>query len=158
MDGHTHLHIHPTIFSLLLEIGRDYGLKAMRVPYERPIASWRAAGQGVPFRLATSTAFLPWAAHMRVKLSRAGIVANDATVGLYDTGAMVEPLVLRHLENLRAGTLTEFYFHPATHRSEMLARQMPHYRNVEEFETLSSPRIRDALRRLDIQPLAFRDL
>lgn len=158
VDGHTHLHIHPTIFSLLLEIGRDYGLKAMRVPYERPIASWRAAGRGGPLRLAASGAFLPWAAHMRAKLDRAGVVSNDATVGFYDTGAMAEPLVLRHLENLRAGTLTEFYFHPATRYNNVLARRMPAYRNVDEFETLGSPRIREALRRLGIKPVAFRDL
>ena len=46
VDGHTHLHIHPTIFSLLLEIGRDFGVRAMRVPYENPMASARAAGKG----------------------------------------------------------------------------------------------------------------
>lgn len=158
VDGHTHLHIHPTIFSLLLEIGRDYGLKAMRVPYERPLASWRAAGRGGLSRMAASMAFGPWAGHMRTRLRRARIASNDATVGLYDTGAMVEPLVLQHLENLRDDSVTEFYFHPATQRSETLVRQMPTYRNVEEFEALGSPRIREAFRRLDIRPVAYRDL
>jgi chitin disaccharide deacetylase len=158
VDGHTHLHIHPTIFLLLLEIGRDYGMKAMRVPYERPLASWRAAGRGGALRLAASGSLSPWAGHMRARLKRAGIVSNDAMVGLYDTGAMTETLVLRHLENLGDDGVTEFYFHPATRRTDFLSRQMPGYRNVEEFEALGSGRVRDALRRLDITPVAFRDL
>jgi hypothetical protein len=71
---------------------------------------------------------------------------------------MTEELVLRQLENVEPDKVTEFYFHPATRKSEILKQQMPTYRNVEEFEALGSPRLRDALRRLDITPIAFRDL
>lgn len=158
VDGHTHLHIHPTIFSLLLEIGRDYGLKAMRVPYERPIASWRAAGTGGALRLAASGAFAPWAGVMQARLRRAGVAANDCLFGFHDTGRMTETLVLKQLESLKPDSVTEFYFHPATERTDWLARQMPGYRNVEEFEALAGSRLRDALHRLDIRPIAFRDL
>lgn len=158
VDGHTHLHIHPTIFSLLLAIGRDYGVKAMRVPYERPLASYRAAGHGAALRVATGAVLKPWATRMRARLSRADIASNDAIVGLYDTGAMTETLVLRHLANLRDETVTEFYFHPATRRTDALARCMPDYRLVDEFDALTSARVREALRRLDIVPVAFRDL
>lgn len=158
VDGHTHLHIHPTIFSLLLEIGRDFGMKAMRVPYEDPAASARAAGKGKFARTAISSAFAPWAKSMRARLKRAGVVSNDAQFGFHDTGAMTEDLVLRQLENIEPGGVTEFYFHPATRKSDILKQQMPTYRNVEEFEALVSPRLREALRRLDITPIAFRDL
>jgi hopanoid biosynthesis associated protein HpnK len=158
VDGHTHLHIHPTIFSLLLEIGRDYGMRAMRVPYENPMASARAAGKGRLARTAVSSAFAPWTGHMRRRLTRAGIVSNDSLFGFHDTGAMTEDLVLRQLETLTPGSVTEFYFHPATRKSDILVRQMPTYRNVEEFETLGSPRLRDALGRLGIKQIAFRDL
>jgi len=157
VDGHTHLHIHPTIFSLLLHIGREYGMRAMRLPYERPAASWQAAQRGRLSRFAISGAFAPWAATMRARLARDGIVSNDSLFGFHDTGAMTEELVLRQLETLESGTVTEFYCHPATHRTDRLARQMPGYRNVEEFEALGSPRLRDALKRLDIKPVAFRD-
>ena len=158
VDGHTHLHIHPTIFSLLLRIGPGYGMRAMRVPYERPLASWRAAGQGAALRFAAAAALRPWAAIMRARLAHAGIVANDATAGLFDSGAMTEERVLRHLEQVRARGITEFYFHPATERSEYLEANMPGYRNVEEFEALVSPRVRAALQRLDIVPASFREL
>jgi chitin disaccharide deacetylase len=158
VDGHTHLHIHPTVFSLLVEIGRDYGMRAMRVPYENPFASGRAAGKGSVARIAVSSTFAPWAHVMRTRLDRAGVAYNDSLFGFHDTGAMTEALVLRQLETLQPGAVTEFYFHPAVQKSDALNRVMPTYRNVEEFEALSSPRVREALRRLDVAPVAFRDL
>ena len=158
VDGHTHLHIHPTIFSLLLGIGREYGMQAMRVPYENPKASALAAGKGRLARAAISGAFAPWAGSMRRRLTRAGIVSNDALFGFHDTGAMTEDLVSRQLETLTPNSVTEFYFHPATRKSDILQQQMPAYRNVEEFEALGSPRLRETLQRLDIRPVAFRDL
>jgi len=158
VDGHTHLHIHPTIFALLLEIGREYGMKAMRVPYENPAASARAAGKERLTRTAISSAFAPWARSMRKRLDRAGVVSNDAQFGFHDTGRMTEELVLKQLEELEPDTVTEFYFHPATRKSDILRRQMPDYLNVEEFEALGSPRVREAMKRLDITPVAFRDL
>lgn len=157
VDGHTHLHIHPTIFSLLLKIGREFGMRAMRVPFEPPLASFRAARTGGLARFAASGAFAPWAGYMRRRLAAADIVSNDAVFGFHDTGAMTEALVVRQLENAPQG-VTEFYFHPATRKSDILLRQMPAYRNVEEFEALGSPALRRALARLDIKPVAFRDL
>jgi hopanoid biosynthesis associated protein HpnK len=158
VDGHTHLHIHPTIFSLLVEIGRDYGLSAMRIPYENPFASARAAGGGSLTRFAVSSAFAPWAHVMRARLDRANIAYNDSLFGFHDTGAMTEELVLRQLELIEPGAVTEFYFHPATRKSDALRRAMPSYRNVDEFEALTSARLREALARFDIAPVAFRDL
>ncbi len=102
--------------ALLLEIGRDYGMKAMRVPYENPAASARAAGKGTFSRTAISGAFAPWAKTMRARLDRAGVASNDAQFGFHDTGRMTEELVLRQLENVEPDRVTEFYFHPATRR------------------------------------------
>ena len=133
-------------------------MRAMRVPYEPPVASWRAAGNGRVRRMAAGGAFAPWAAYMRTKLRACGVVSNDATFGFYDTGAMTEPLVLRQLAQIAPDSVTEFYFHPATRKSDVLKRTMPGYRNVEEFAALCSPALKDALSRLDITPVAFRDI
>src|SRR5712692_2140110 len=50
VDGHNHMHLHPTVLGLILKVGRDYGLKAVRVPYEPLIASWRASGTAYFYR------------------------------------------------------------------------------------------------------------
>ncbi|MBX4145210.1 hopanoid biosynthesis-associated protein HpnK, partial [Ralstonia pickettii] len=34
VNAHKHFHLHPTVLSLIIEIGRDYGLRAVRLPYE----------------------------------------------------------------------------------------------------------------------------
>src|SRR6185369_9807229 len=34
IDGHLHLHVHPVIFNIALELGEKYGAKRMRVPVE----------------------------------------------------------------------------------------------------------------------------
>nr|MDP9121626.1 hopanoid biosynthesis-associated protein HpnK [Acidobacteriota bacterium] len=47
VNAHNHMHLHPTLLALILEIGRDFGLRAVRVPYEPPLASWRAARTGL---------------------------------------------------------------------------------------------------------------
>lgn len=158
VNGHTHLHIHPTIFSLLLEIGRDYGMRAMRVPYENPWASRQASGTNSVKRLAVSAAFAPWSTAMKMRLRRSGIAYNDFLFGFHDTGRMHRALVLRQLELLEDDSLTEFYFHPATRRSAAIERAMPGYLNVQEFEALCSKELRETLQRLDIVPVAFRDL
>src|SRR5262249_34986092 len=43
VNAHNHMHLHPTILGILLRVGREYGLRAVRVPYEPPLRSWRAA-------------------------------------------------------------------------------------------------------------------
>ena len=41
VNAHKHMHLHPTVARLIVEIGREYGLAAMRLPYEPPAESPR---------------------------------------------------------------------------------------------------------------------
>jgi len=34
VNAHKHFHLHPTVLSLILSIGRDHGLRAVRLPLE----------------------------------------------------------------------------------------------------------------------------
>ena len=43
VNCHNHMHLHPTIGRIILEVGREYGLRAMRYPYEPVLPSWRAS-------------------------------------------------------------------------------------------------------------------
>src|SRR5712671_6762881 len=42
VDAHQHMHLHPTVARLIVEIGRSYGLNAVRLPAE-PVAVLRRA-------------------------------------------------------------------------------------------------------------------
>src|SRR5262249_36474830 len=37
VNAHNHMHLHPTVLGTILRVGREFGLRAMRVPWERPL-------------------------------------------------------------------------------------------------------------------------
>lgn len=157
VNAHNHMHLHPTILGLILEIGRAFGLNAVRLPYEPLLASWRAARRGLAGRVLGTLGLAPWTGLLQRRLRRAGIRTNDAVFGLHDSGGMDEALVLRLLPELPDG-VTELYFHIATRRCPEIEQDMPEYRHERELAALISPRVRAALQRLGIRPIAFGDL
>ncbi len=81
VNAHNHMHLHPTLLALIVAVGRDFGLRAVRVPYEPPFASFRAAGSGLARRLATAAGMAPWIALLRWRLRRAGLKSNRCVFG-----------------------------------------------------------------------------
>lgn len=133
VDAHKHFHLHPTLASMILQIGAEFGLKSMRVPSER----------GGPILLA------PWVALMKRRLQARGIFHNDHVVGLLRTGRMDEPALLRALAGLPPG-LTEIYLHPATLSGAAVGASMAEYRHADEWAALVSPRVRAAVKALGV--------
>src|SRR6202140_5256758 len=86
VNAHQHMHLHPTVARLMVEIGRDYGMRAVRLPAE-PRAVLRRAfpGERPP---ASPPGFA--VASLRRRLRRAGIVANDWIFGIAWSGGMAE--------------------------------------------------------------------
>jgi chitin disaccharide deacetylase len=153
VNAHKHMHLHPTVARLIVEIGREYGLRAVRLPCE-PSAVLQQAFPGEPHaplppRLAVAA--------LRRRLRRAGLAINDYVFGIGWSGAMVEERVLGLLPYLPAG-LSELYFHPAAERSDALAAAMPGYRNLEELAALQSPRVRQRIAELGIRLVSYGDL
>jgi hopanoid biosynthesis associated protein HpnK len=139
-DAHKHMHLHPTVGALMLEIGGRHGLRAVRVPAEPP-AVMVACGVAQPF--GTRALYL-WSRLLRRQIRRADMVANDAVFGLAWSGAMTEARVLEILARLPEG-VSEIYFHPAASRDATLDALMPEYRHEAELAALLSPRVRAAL-------------
>ena len=157
VNGHNHLHLHPTVLGLILKIGREFGLRAMRLPYEPPLPSWRASGRGLLPKFAGWTFLFPWIVLLKARLKFAGISYNDFVFGLNDTGHLHRDLLLRILQEVPQG-VTEIYCHPATRRCAELDRTMPGYLNEQEFEALTSPAVKQAVASSGFQPIAFSQL
>lgn len=157
VNAHNHLQLHPTLLGILLRVGREFGLRAVRIPYEPAAPSWRAAGEGRWRRTASAAALAPWTGLLRSRLRRARLVCNDQVFGLNDSGRMEEALVLRQLRELPEG-VTEMYFHAATRRCPELDRATPEYRHEAELAALTSPRVREQIARLGLRPLSYADL
>jgi chitin disaccharide deacetylase len=141
VNVHKHFHLHPTILGILLEVGRDYGMPAMRVPDE---PFWFAARSAGVLPGLAQALLSPWIAQMKHRLHRARIFHNDRIFGMAGSGAMDEAGLLAILARLPPG-VSEIYLHPATQSGSAIAASMSHYRHAEELDALSSPRVRAAL-------------
>ncbi|WP_081610737.1 hopanoid biosynthesis-associated protein HpnK [Cupriavidus neocaledonicus] len=141
VNTHKHFHLHPTVLSLILSIGREYGLRAMRLPREA----------GAPWLLR------PWLALLRRRLDRAGVAHNDYVVGIARSGQMDETALLQALAQLPAG-VGEIYLHPAVVSGAAIAPSMHGYRHADELAALLSPRVRAALERAAPRRGGFADV
>ncbi|MGE4482454.1 hopanoid biosynthesis-associated protein HpnK [Acidocella sp.] len=128
-DAHKHFLLHPTIAAMMIEVGRRYGLKRLRVPAEPP-AIMTALGEKVGFG---ERALYAWTRLLRRQAR--GLEVPDQVFGIKWSGHMTRERVERLLELLPDGR-TEIYSHPATRRDEALVRLMPDYDHVGEFEAL----------------------
>ena len=156
-NAHNHMHLHPTVLGLLLKVGKEYGLKAVRVPNEPPLRSWKASRKALWPRLSSWLFLYPWTALMKRRLGRAGLRCNDFLFGMTDSGAMTAGLTLRLIGNLPAG-ITEFCFHPATRRCAELDQTMPLYRHEDELRALTSESLLQALKAAGVRRIAFSDI
>lgn len=157
VNAHNHMHLHPTVLGLVLKVGRAFGLKAVRVPYEPLLPSWRASGGALRPRVAAWLLTAPWNGLLRARLRRAGVRSNAFVFGLHDSGKMDADLVCRFLRHLPQG-VTEMYFHPATRRCPETDRTMSDYHHQREFEALTSPAVREAVLASGAQRVAFSEL
>jgi hopanoid biosynthesis associated protein HpnK len=156
-NAHNHMHLHPTVLRLMLKIGKDYGLAAVRLPNEPPVRSWKASRKSLGPRLASWIFLSPWMHVMKRLLGRAHVRHNDFFFGMADSGAMTLDLALRFIGNLPGG-VTELCFHPAKRRCAEIDHTMPHYRHEDEFRALTSESLLRAAQAANLQRIAFSDL
>lgn len=130
VNAHNHMHLHPTVLSLILQIGRDYGMRAIRLPYEP------ASGIGALF-------LKPWIWLTRQRLRRAGIRHNDFLLGLAATGSMDKDSMIAALANLPEG-VSEIMTHPASGDWDNSEPEAAGYRFADELAALIDPEVRTA--------------
>lgn len=153
VNAHKHMQVHPTVAALIVEIGREYGMKAARVPFE-PAETLRAA---FPNERYPAPLYRRWVGKLRRRLQRAGVLVNDRLFGLAWSGGMVEER-LRRLIPLLPDGVSEIYLHPATKHTAALVAAMPSYRHREEFAALTSPRLKRLVAELGIGLVRYGDL
>ena len=157
VNSHNHMHLHPTVLSMILEIGPAYGMRAVRIPREPTLASWRVSREALFARVLNSMFLAPWVALLAWRVRRAGLRSNDYVFGLHDTGAMNSDKVLGIIGQLPDG-VSELYFHPATDAAPGPYASAAHRACAVEFDALTSPKIRNALAASGAQPITFSDL
>ncbi len=132
-NAHKHMHLHPVVGHLMLKIGREFGLRAIRIPAE----AHPSGPAGYALRA--------WTSLLRAQAHRAGMRTNGFVGGLAHSGHMTPPLVQRLVDDLPVG-ITELYFHPATAQDALLARLMPDYEHAAELQALLQTTVQEDVR------------
>jgi len=149
VNAHNHMHIHPTIFAMIIRIGREYGLCAVRFPWEPPTNGKRRS---------MGDAFLGiWLSMMKRRASRAGLRFNERMYGLRASGHMDREHWMAILANLPDG-VSEAVGHPATGRWEGIDPAAHDYRFEAEYKALIDGDVRELAARPDIELISFRDI
>jgi hypothetical protein len=130
------------VLKLILEIGKPFGLRAIRLPYEISPPFW----------------LKPWLLLLKRRLTAAGIAHNDYLAGIRYSGRFDEAALLKTLTALPTHGVGEIYFHPALVSGAEVGASMPDYRHADEFAALISPRVRVEFDRLGICRGGFADL
>jgi len=139
VNAHKHFHLHPTVLGLIIDIGRGFGLRAVRLPREAGLPLW----------------LRPWLALQRARLAAAGIAHNDYLIGMRRSGRFDSAALLQSLHGLPRGGIGELYVHPALESGAAIAPMMRSYRHADEFAALVSPRVAWACDCLRVQGFRF---
>jgi len=151
VNAHHHFHLHPAVCSKVLDVGRRYGMAALRVPREPSgiVRSDHSAG-----RPGRSDSVTPWVALLDKRCRRRGLTVADQVFGLAWSGAMTEERITQLLQVLPDG-LTEIYCHPAT--SGAFLGAAAGYRYADELAALTSAAARILASSRDIRVGGYAD-
>jgi hopanoid biosynthesis associated protein HpnK len=152
VDGHMHMHLHPTVLGLLAPLAVAHGASGVRLPrddlqlglaYDRDRMGQKVAWWAV-FGLLS-----------RCSSRRIGprhLVAPERVYGLLQTGQMEESYVLRVLDQLRESS-AELYFHPAMGPQEEAMGSNP-----GDLQALLSPSVRRVIEERGIRLATYSTL
>ncbi len=145
VNGHLHLHLHPTVLQILINDRAKLNLDRVRLTRDPLGLNLRVASGRRLYRLSHALIFGCLSARARPVLRQHGIRHTARVFGLLQNGLVDEDFVLRLLPRLPVGD-SELYSHPS----------LGEFRN--EFEALTSPRVTALARELGLQLIRYQDL
>jgi hopanoid biosynthesis associated protein HpnK len=156
VNAHNHMHLHPTIFDAIIEIGKDYGMDAVRVPDEKPLKSLIDSTREKITRFASWLLLKPFTSRMKKRLIQNNIKFNTHVFGFHHSGHMNLDTLVRILPNLEDG-LSEIYLHPATGQWDGIDPGAKDYEFEAEYKALIHPRIKRIIEKFSIELTSFKE-
>jgi len=156
VDGHLHLHVHPVIFGIAVEMGAKYGARRMRVPVEERRLALGFDRSRRLTKTIHSVMFGGLGRYMKRRLAPGGFVYADRVYGNLQSGRMDERYFMYALDNL-TGRTNEIYFHPALYDLERILSADEHQSQIE-FEALTSDKVKRQIESLGIKLTNYFDL
>ena len=153
VDSHQHMHTLPGIIDIVLDLASRAGIRAVRTP-RTPLFAGAFGGLGqLVGRLGLSTL----ARLAACKAHRRGLLTPDNFAGIVAGEAVSEGELLHLIAHLPQGT-TEVMMHPGT-KNDVLQEDSGWQHDFEaELAAILSPRVGEALRKAEVEPVNFRHL
>jgi hopanoid biosynthesis associated protein HpnK len=168
VDGHHHMHLHPTVLALLLPLAQEFGARGLRVNVaDELFFSLRGDPTRPGLKLGWKLAFVLLAANGRRLLRNRSLPTAGRVYGLMQTGRVTEAYLLRLLERMadkqarssrddgrHEDRVVEIFCHPSLrHESRRLGP------NPDDLAAMVSPAVAEGLTRHGIElttyPAAF---
>ena len=145
VNGHLHLHLHPTVFRILMEDVAQLRIRYLRLTRDCLTRSRRMARGRWLYRMSHALIYEWLSGLARKPLHQHGIKHAEITFGLLQNGQVNEEYILKLLPELPPGD-SELYSHPSL--DEFKA----------EFDALVSPRVNELVREQRIKLARYQDL
>jgi hopanoid biosynthesis associated protein HpnK len=145
VNGHLHLHLHPTVFDLLMQDAAQLGIQRIRLTFDPFRLNLRIASGHLAYRGLHVLIFHSLAARARPEIKRRGFKHTGSVFGLLQNARVDEPYVRALLPELPPGD-SELYSHPS----------LDEFKN--ELDALVSPCVREQVTRLGIELIRYQDL
>ncbi|MHC5830396.1 MAG: ChbG/HpnK family deacetylase, partial [Nostoc sp.] len=94
VDGHLHLHIHPVILRILVELAPEFDIKVIRLPSEELGLTLRVNRSHLLTKLVWSGVFGRLRSYGEKMLKSQGISFTQRVYGLLQTGGVTEEYLL----------------------------------------------------------------
>jgi chitin disaccharide deacetylase len=145
INGHLHLHLHPTVFGILTEGAAALGIERMRLPRDPFRLNLRLASGRLVYRASHAIMLGLLSRRAKPVLDRLGIRYTPQVFGLLQNALVDVPYVKALLPSLPPGD-SELYSHPS----------VDDFKN--ELDALIDPHVREQIDRLGIQLIRYQDL
>ena len=143
VDGHLHMHTHPVVLRMLIELAPEFDIRVIRLPAEEFRMTRRLDRGDFLRKLLWSGIFWSLRRYSEPRLRSAGIRCVDRVYGLLASGRMTEHYLLGLIPQIRADGV-EIYLHPAIPMPGE-ALNGPPGAGQAELAALLSDRVRRAL-------------
>ncbi|HOG46729.1 MAG TPA: hopanoid biosynthesis-associated protein HpnK [Anaerolineae bacterium] len=154
VDGHYLMHLHPTIFPILIALAEQYGAPGIRFPRDDLRLTLALSHKHVAGKVTWASLYALLCRLAERRLAQSPVAFTDRVYGLLQTGQMHEAfvagLVRRISQSVRSA---ELFFHPCT---QPLGR--PFGPNPGDLAALLSPHVRQAVRERGAQLISYADL
>ncbi|MCX6905848.1 MAG: hopanoid biosynthesis-associated protein HpnK [Verrucomicrobia bacterium] len=145
VNGHLNLHLHPTVFALLMEHAGEWNIRRVRLTFDPFRLNAHLAGGQWLYRSSHYAIYRLLSAWARPALRRRGLQHTERVFGLLQNGRVDEAYLAGLLTRLPPGD-SELYSHPS----------LDEFRH--EFDALVSPRVRALVAERNIQLIRYQDL